>query len=315
MKIGIAGTGKIVPESADSMLEAGYELCSIWGPHPEKAVPIAERFSIPRVCSSYDEFLSSGIDFVYIALVNSVHYEYALAALRSGVNVLLEKPFCSNAHQAEELARLARDKGLFLFETISNIYQPSWLLIKEHLHEIGAVKIIRADFSQYSSRYDAYLRGDVSASFDPACEGGALRDLNIYNLHLATDILGSPDEVIFRANRGYNGIDTSGAVILRYTDALAICTAAKDSGNPSGIVIQGDKGYIKADGTPNVLSSVYICIRGRASEHYEPNRYTSRLRHQFETFRDIYQRGDYDAMLTALSHTLLVMETLDRCKE
>ena len=202
IRIGIAGTGRIVSESAQALQETGYELVSIWGPHHEKAAPLAERFSIQQICSSYDELLSSGIDFVYIALVNSVHFEYARKALEAGVGVLLEKPFCSSFSLARELAEAARAKGLYLFETMSNIYLPAWALLKERLPEISRVKLFQADFSQYSSRYDAYLAGDVSASFNPACEGGTLRDLGIYNLHLAVDLFGRPDEVIFRANRG-----------------------------------------------------------------------------------------------------------------
>ncbi|MBO4446715.1 MAG: Gfo/Idh/MocA family oxidoreductase [Bacteroidales bacterium] len=313
IRIGIAGTGKIVPESAEALRESGYELVSIWGPHPEKAVPLAERFGIPHLCSSYDELLASGIDFVYIALVNSVHFEYAGKALASGVNVLLEKPFCSTLRQAEELAEIARSRGLYLFETISNIYLPAWAMLKERLPEIGEVKMFQADFSQYSSRYDAYLSGDVSASFNPSCEGGALRDINIYNLHLAVDLFGRPDEVIFRANLGYNGIDTSGTVLLRYPNLIAVCTAAKDSGNPSGITVQGDKGYIRIAGMPNILPSLEVCIRGRQAEFFTPNIYASRLRSQFETIRDTYLCGEYDGMLARLSHTLLVMEALEKC--
>ena len=313
IRIGIAGTGRIVPESAQALQETGYELVSIWGPHPEKAAPLAERFSIQQICSSYDELLSSGIDFVYIALVNSVHFEYARKALEAGVGVLLEKPFCSSFSLARELAEAARAKGLYLFETISNIYLPAWALLKERLPEIGRVKLFQADFSQYSSRYDAYLAGDVSASFNPACEGGTLRDLGIYNLHLAVDLFGRPDEVIFRANRGYNGIDTSGTVLLRYPDLLAVCTAAKDSGSPSGITVQGEKGYIRISGMPNLMPSVGVCIRGREPEHLEPNLYESRLCSMYDSIKHIYLGGNRKAMLDNLFHTLLVMETLDKC--
>ena len=313
IKVGIAGTGRIVPESAAALQQTGYELAAIWGPHPEKAAPLAQRFSIPRICQSYEELLSSGIDFVYIALVNSVHFEYARKALEAGVNVLLEKPFCSNSVQAKELAGLARSKGLYLFETVSNIYLPAWALLKERLPEIGRVKLFQADFSQYSSRYDAYLAGDISASFNPACEGGTMRDLGIYNLHLAVDLFGQPDEVVFRANRGYNGIDTSGTVLLRYPDLIAVCTAAKDSGNPSGITVQGEKGYIRIAGMPNLMPSVEICVRGREPEHLEPNIYESRLGSMYDSIKRIYLDGNRLEMLEKLAHTLLVMETLDKC--
>lgn len=313
VRVGIAGTGKIIPESVQALQETGFEVVSIWGPHPDKGVPLAARLGIPQVCGSFEQLLASGVDFVYIGLINSVHGEYALRALEAGVNVLLEKPFCSTHAQAETLAREARRKGLYLFETISNLYQPAWALVRERLADIGPVKLFQADFSQFSSRYDAYLTGEVSASFNPSCEGGTLRDLNVYNLHLAVDLFGRPEEVLFRANRGWNGVDTSGTVLLRYKDLLAVCTAAKDSGSPSGVTIQGEKGWIRAEGMPNILAGVEVHIKGREPERFSPNRYSSRLSHQFAAMRDIYLREDYPAMLRRLDHSLLVMETLDRC--
>lgn len=312
IRIGIAGTGKIVPESAEALLETGFKLVSIWGPHVEKAVPLAAKYSIPNVCSTYEELLSSGIDCVYIALVNSVHFEYAMKALEAGINVLLEKPFCSTLSEAQKLVSFAIEKGLYLFETISNVYLPSWAMVQKRIADIGPVKLFQADFSQYSSRYEAYLRGEVSPSFNPLFEGGALRDLNVYNIHLAVSLLGRPQEVIYRPNRGYNGVDTSGILLLQYSDLQAVCTAAKDSGNPSGVTIQGEKGWIRLTGMPNILPQVEVCVRGKEPESFSPNRYTSRLCHMFASIRDIMERGDLAAMQQRLSNTLVVTDILQR---
>ena len=312
--VGIAGTGRIIPESVAALRETGWEVAAIWGRHPEKARERARELGIPSVADSYRQLLESGIDFVYIGLVNPVHYDYALEALEAGVNVLLEKPFCSTPEQAHKLAETAREKGLYLFETISNIHLPVWACVKEHLPRVGTVKLFQADFSQFSSRYEDYKKGIIGSAFDPACEGGALRDLNVYNLHLAVDLFGKPQEVLSRANRGYNGIDTSGAVLLSYPDHLAACTAAKDSGSPSGVCIQGDRGWIKIDGMPNLLPQVTVQIRGEKPEIYAPNRYQNRLSHQFEAYRDIYLNRDREAMLRLLDHTLEVMDVLARAE-
>ena len=310
-RIGIVGTGKIISESIVALRKTGWEIHAIWGRSQDKATTVADHFSIPRICASYHELLTSGVDFVYIGIINSVHYEYALEALNAGVNVLLEKPFCSNFTQAMHLAEVARTKGLYLFETISNIYLPTWAIVRKRLSDIGAIKLFQADFSQFSSRYNDYLDGNIGTTFDPACEGGALRDINIYNLHLAVSLFGSPNEVIFRDTKGHNGIDTSGVALLVYPTHLAVCTAAKDSNNPSRVVIQGENGYIQISGMPNLLSSVEIALHGCKPELYTPNRYEHRLCHQFERFREIFTTRDFGAMNQALDHTLEVMKVLD----
>ena len=57
-------------------------------------------------------------------------------------------------------------------------------LIKEKLPELGKIKIVTANYSQYSSRYNAFKEGIIQPAFDYTKSGGALMDLNIYNIHL-----------------------------------------------------------------------------------------------------------------------------------
>lgn len=310
--VGIVGTGKIIRESVGAMRQTGWNVAAIWGRNHDKACAIAEELSIEKVYATYEELLTSGVDFVYIGLTNNVHYEFAMKALEMGVNVLVEKPFCSTLEQAVALAAKAREKGLYLFETISNIYLPSWQVVREQLPNIGEIKLFQADFSQYSSRYKEYLSGVIGSAFDPACDGGTLRDLNIYNLHLAVDLFGLPDEAIFRATRGHNGIDTSGVVLMKYPTMLALCVGAKDSHNPSGVTIQGEQGWIRIDGMPNLLPSVTVHLLNGESQHFAPNRYEHRLCHQFEHYREIFLGGNLAAMNKALDHTLAVMTLLER---
>jgi phosphoglycerate dehydrogenase-like enzyme/predicted dehydrogenase len=52
------------------------------------------------------------IDAVYIFGSAQLHYEYGLAALRSGKHLFVEKPIAPTYEQARELARAARDGGL-----------------------------------------------------------------------------------------------------------------------------------------------------------------------------------------------------------
>ena len=315
MRVGIAGTGKIIPEAVQAMKETGIQVVTIWGRNPGKAAQCAQTLGIPAVSPSYDAMLESGIDFVYIGLVNSVHYEYAARALRKGVNVLLEKPFCLTFEEAKSLSDLAREMGLYLFETISNLHRPNWEAVKDRIHEIAPVRFFKSDFSQYSSRYDAYLRGEVAPAFDPACGGGALTDLNVYNLHLAVDLLGRPESVEYRCNRGFNGVDTSGAVILQYPGCVALCTAAKDSGGPSGVTIQGENGWIRIEGIPSTCPSVEISVRGKEPERFNLNRDWHRLCHEFEAFKKMFEDGDYARMRALLTlNTLTVVDVLARCR-
>lgn len=119
MKLAILGTGSIVKEGALPALSHVPEIkiTAIFSrPHSkETAEQLAERYAIPAVYTDYDELLRSPeVDFVYVGLVNSVHYEYAKRALLAGKNVIMEKPFASTADEVRELVDLTLGKRLYL---------------------------------------------------------------------------------------------------------------------------------------------------------------------------------------------------------
>lgn len=260
IRLGIIGTGKIVPEALQAMAPVeGLQKQAIFArPHSaEKAEKIAAEFEIPDVYTDYDALLHSDtIDAVYIALVNSAHYEYAKKALQCGKHVLLEKPFVVSSEEAGELQETARTGKLVLMEAITVLHNPVFGEMRKNLPRLGNVKLALCNYSQYSSRYDSYLKGEVSPAFDPALAGGALRDINLYNIHYCVGLFGMPETVSYYPNRGFNGVDTSGALVMTYPGFHCICTGAKDSDSPSFVSIQGEKGWMRVNGKPNAAVSL-----------------------------------------------------------
>src|SRR4051812_19736662 len=84
---------------------------------PLKLSKLARKYGVENNFSydDYDDLLGSGIiDAVYIALPNSMHFEYARRALERGVHVLCEKPFTTSSRDAQELIRLADENDVRL---------------------------------------------------------------------------------------------------------------------------------------------------------------------------------------------------------
>ena len=125
------------------------------------------------------------IDTVYIAVPNHLHASFTLQALAAGKHVIVEKPFASTDAEVAQVIEEARARGLFVYEAVSTLYLPNYLRIKEWLPRIGTVKIVTCNYSQYSSRYDAFCAGTVLPAFNPAMSGGALMDLGVvqHQLH------------------------------------------------------------------------------------------------------------------------------------
>ena len=315
INIAVLGTGKIIPEAIGAMQASKkFNVANIWArPHSrDKAENLAEKFHVDKISTDLDEILNDdSIDFAYIGLVNSVHFEYAKKFLDAGKNVIVEKPFTVTYDEARELADLATSKKLYLFEAITNLHMPNFYAVKNSLDKIGNVKLVQANYSQYSSRYDAYKNGEVAPAFNPKMYGGALRDLNVYNINLVAKLFGTPRRVAYNANHGFNGVDTSGILILEYENFIASCIAAKDSESPSSFVVQGDNGYIKVDGAPNVFNAVEIKIRGEEIKRFNLNQFENRMVHEFIEFGKIFETGDYSAVESGLKTSLDVMKILE----
>ncbi|SHK80206.1 Predicted dehydrogenase [Selenomonas ruminantium] len=321
MKVAILGTGFIVKEGALPALQEVPEVqvtAILARPaSKDKAQALAQRYGIPAVYTDYAELLaSSDIDFVYIGLINSVHYEYAKRALSAGKHVIVEKPFASTAAEVAELRELALEKKRYVFEAVTIHYLPNFKAMKVVLPKLGKIRAITANYSQYSSRYDRYLKGEVLPAFDPELSGGALYDINIYNLNFIIGLFGVPDNVSYVPHIGFNGIDTSGTLLMEYPGFTALALGAKDSESPCFITVQGEKGWMRVVGKPNELRAFEVSYLGESSvTRYELNRYSNRMVHEFQEFARIYHEGDYMCMKAGLDVSLSVMETAEKARK
>ena len=317
MNLSIIGTGKIVHEVLPVIADTeGISIRSIWAREHSlvKAQELATRFSIPIVTTDYASVLADPqVGTVYIALINSVHYDFALQALQAGKHVILEKPACLCHRELMHLATEARQRGLMLFEAVTLLHLPAFHLLQtELLPQLGTLRHVECNYSQRSSRLDAYLNGNILPAFDPKAGGGALMDINIYNLHFSLALLGQPQSARYYCRRGYNGVDLSGTVVLEYAEQFAFCTGAKDTDAPSFGLLQGDNGWLRIDGPVSTMSSITLCLHGQQPRQIPLPSVTHRLAPEFKAIADILQRQDYDTMNRLLDHSLSVMQTVDK---
>lgn len=315
MKLAILGTGKIVEEVLPVLKEInGIELSAILStPRSiEKAEKLAELYAISQASSDYDSILANpDVDTIYVALPNHLHYDYAKKALLAGKHVICEKPFTLTLAEFEDLAKIAEQKNRILLEAITNQYLGNFASIKANLAKLGDIKIVECNYSQYSSRYDAFKRGEIAPAFDPAKGGGALRDLNIYNIHLVVGLFGKPERVQYLANME-RGVDTSGILIMDYGNFKAACIGAKDCSADIKSTIQGNKGSIAVLGPTNSMPELSLSLNGQSLTMINENSLNHRMHDEFVAFQAIIEHEDMTATKLALDHSHLVMEVLDQ---
>lgn len=319
MNVGIIGAGAIVSNFFQFASEVeGMSLKAICAtpPEEEKILEMCKANNIPSAYTDVDVMLKDDtIDTIYVAVPNHLHYLFCKKALEAGKHVICEKPFTSNYKEAKELVELTKTKNLFLFEAVSTRYIPNALKIKEMLPQLGNIKILSMSYSQYSSRYDAFKAGEVLPAFNPEMSGGALMDLNIYNINFAVTLFGAPKHINYEANIE-RGIDTSGVLTLDYGSFKCVSVAAKDCKAPISTSIQGDEGCILIPSSLNVIAN-YKLLMNKADakqmsadggEEFDYNEGKHRMYPEFVEFVRMINENDIDKMNEMLEVSLITMQ-------
>lgn len=315
MNLGIVGAGMIVKDFLSFTHELPeIKLEAIVARNIENLKNLQNIYNIKQIYTDLDECLSNpSIDTIYVAVPNNLHYSVAKKALEAGKNVICEKPFTLDYHETVELFELAESKNLILIEAITNQYLPNYLEIKENLSQIGNIRLVECNFSQLSSRYEAFKKGIIAPVFDKNQGGGVLGDLNIYNIHFVVGLFGAPKNSKYYPNI-VKEVDTSGILILEYDEFKVVCIAAKDTYNNSYANIQGDKGLIKVIGPLNEVPN-YIIKNKEVEMKVNKNIHKHRMYSEFKKFIDVIDNKDFDFMQKQKVHSLAVMEIFDKSRK
>ena len=316
MKLGIVGSGKIVQEFLPWLASSpAFEVAALCSTQrsADKAAALCAQYGVPLHVTDYSQLLAA-VDVVYIALPNLLHTAYAKAALEAGRHVIVEKPLAPCASEAAALSALAHRKGCFLFEAVTTQYLENYRKLRQLLPRVGQVKLVQCNFSQYSSRYDAFCAGQTAPVFDPQQAGGALMDLAVYNVSYIVGLFGEPQQVHYAANVE-KGIDTSGILTMDYRSFKAVSIAAKDCAAPPRYVIQGTRGYLLQKSTANFCGPVTLHLNDGREEHFSLNGKRPRCAAEFETIAHAIAAGDQELCSGMLETSLAVSRVLTAARQ
>ena len=234
VRFGVIGAGFIAQWFAEAVShEPAAQLVSVTSAHRERAVAFASEHGIPYAHASLEEMLdahgpgsTAPIDVIHVGSPNSLHAQHAIAALKAGFHVLVEKPFALTRSQAEEMVEAARTADRFLMEAWLSAFEPGVARLREQLPRLGRLHRAVLSKEQFSSRMEAYRAGGLPPAFDPALGGGSLMDLGVYPVSLAIHLFGEPDRVTATGTLLECGVDARGTMVLSY-----------DSGEHAGLEV------------------------------------------------------------------------------
>lgn len=314
MNIGIIGTGWIAERLAAAVngLDENYTNYAVASRTMEKAQEFAKVWGFEKAYGSYESMLEDeNIDLVYIATPHSHHYENAMMCIRAGKNMLVEKAFTANAKQAEEIIRLAEEKGLLITEAIWTRYMPSRKIIDEVISsgKIGTPHMISADLCYPMSHKERIL--------SPALAGGALLDIGVYTLNFASMIFGNDIEALTGQCTKYEtGTDAQNSVSVVYKNGniASLYSSARTAGSRNGTVY-GSDGYIIVQNINNPEAIRVYNVDHELTDEIFPPKQINGYEYQVIECREALLNGWKECPSMPHSETIEIMKQMDCLRE
>jgi predicted dehydrogenase len=193
LRIGTLGAARITPNAlirpARQVPEA--EVVAIAARDHTRADKFARKHGIPNVHATYDDVITDpNVDAIYNPLPNSLHAEWTLKAIAAGKHVLCEKPFTSNAAEAERVRDAADGTGLVVMEAFHYRYHP----LAQRMHDIvagGALGTLQHVETWMCIPLPLFK--DIRYQYDLA--GGATMDVGSYTVHQLRLLGGDEPEI------------------------------------------------------------------------------------------------------------------------
>jgi predicted dehydrogenase len=240
---GVVGPGRIAEKVVeDFAVVEGARAVAVASRSQARADDFADRHGIDRAYGSYAEIMADQeVDVLYVATPHPQHSAIALAGLRAGKALLVEKAFTATTPGAIEVVDLARETGVFVMEAMWTRFQPAVVAMRELIEDgaIGEIRSVQADLG-VAREYDPADR-----LFDLALGGGALLDLGVYVVSFAQMLLGTPQRVVAAGSRFPSGVDAEAALLLDYGDGRsATLTTSLRNALPGQARVFGTAGWI-----------------------------------------------------------------------
>lgn len=269
LKWGITGCGYYAEHTfipALSILRRS-KLVSLYSHKKKRAQQLAEKSGASGYFNNYDDFIKSDINCVYVASVNSDHYEQVIKAANAGKHILCEKPLAITSEQAEEMVNTCKENNVLLAVNYVHRFHPHVIKAKELIRNqtLGKLVSINLNFN-----FD-YPPGSNFRFNKKLSGGGAFRDLGTHMIDLLRffggeiiEINGYIDNLVYKSD-----VDDFAAAIVKFKNGgygyLNVSYNNKRAFNR--IEILGHKGAISIDrfiGVKHQSAKLTILLDGEA---------------------------------------------------
>ncbi|WP_439882900.1 oxidoreductase [Pontibacter sp. MBLB2868] len=206
-------------------LVPGFNLKMIRETRPENVELANTRYPEAIIVDTTGAILSDeNIDLVVLATPNTTHFQLAKEALLAGKHVLVDKPFTTTTAEADELIRLAQEKGKVLSVYQNRRWDSDFKTVSK-LIDSGLLGNL-VEYEAHFDRFRNFIKEDTWK--EEAHPGsGILYDLGSHLIDQALYLFGIPQEVMgdVRIQRKGSEVIDNFDVVLHYAHLKVILKA------------------------------------------------------------------------------------------
>src|SRR5579862_3399599 len=219
----------------------GMELACILERHTDNA---KARYPEVRVARSLDEMFSDkSIQLCVVATPNDSHFSYTKACLEAGRDVVVDKPLTPTLAEAEQLVRLAEERGRLITVYQDRRWDGAFLTVKKLVNS-GSV----GDVAEYEARFDRFRLNAKPGAWREKADfpaAGVLWDLGPHLIDGALVLFGEPESIYAATlcQRDSAKVDDGFDVIMQYPRLRATLRARIIAYAPSHhLLVHGAEG-------------------------------------------------------------------------
>lgn len=254
---GTIGSGWITDSWISAASKSGqWQLYAIYSRKQEQAEAFGSKHGCKKLYTALEKFVDEdGMQAVYIASPNSLHYEQAKLVLGAGKHVILEKPATSTLDELDDLFRIAKENRVFLIEAYRHLQEANFKLLRRLVKDektLGPIYGASFTYASYSSRYNNVLAGEVPNIFSLEFAGGSLVDIGVYPVSFAVALFGAPKRQTYVPYICNTGVDGGGVIILQYETFGVQINNSKCYTSTAPCEVYGERGTLTTNGTTDL---------------------------------------------------------------
>jgi predicted dehydrogenase len=223
MKLAMIGTGDIAGYHAQGIRDHEHaSLVALANWREDSLGRLAARFAVPSTTTRWQDIAEDpDIDGVVVATPNALHAEQAVACLRAGKHVLVEKPMATSTSEAEEMVAAARSSDRWLMVAHCFRFHPDVQRMRARIAggEFGTVVRTRS--------YGVHAGSGPSGWFTDRrlAGGGALIDMGVHAIDTTRYLLGGPLPTrvcaVVGTRYGSYDVDDDGVILITWSNGAS----------------------------------------------------------------------------------------------